>query len=211
MKVQMVPAAEVFRQRQGDRPPPVIDVRTPSEFASVHAEGALPAPLDGLDPAALAQSCGRAANDAIYVICRSGARAARACAQFHAAGFPNVFCVEGGTDAWEKAGLPLVRGTSKVISLERQVRLAAGALVLAGVLLGLLVHPWLLGIAAFVGAGLFFSGLTDWCGMAMLLAKLPWNRTGATPSNNIGDTPVPGTRRAPSSSPSLRRAISSAR
>jgi rhodanese-related sulfurtransferase len=83
--------------------------------------------------------------------------------------------VEGGTLAWIEAGLPVTRGTAKVISLERQVRIAAGALVLTGVLLGWFVHPPFFGLAGFVGAGLVFAGITDFCGMGLLLAKLPWN------------------------------------
>jgi rhodanese-related sulfurtransferase len=94
----------------------------------------------------------------------------------------HVVCVEGGTDAWEQAGLPVVRG-HKVISLDRQVRMAAGLLVLLGVGLSFLVHPAFSALSAFVGAGLLFAGITDTCGMAMLLAKMPWNqvREGSRP------------------------------
>ena len=91
------------------------------------------------------------------------------------AGVENLFSVEGGTLAWEKAGLPVVRGR-EVISLERQVRIAAGLLVVLGVMLGWLVHPGFLALSAFVGAGLVFAGLTDTCGMGLMLAKMPWNR-----------------------------------
>ena len=87
----------------------------------------------------------------------------------------NVVNVEGGTTACVEAGLPVVRG-KKAISLERQVRIAAGLLVLLGVLLGFLVHPVLFGLSAFVGAGLVFAGVTDFCGMGMLLARMPWNQ-----------------------------------
>jgi hypothetical protein len=83
--------------------------------------------------------------------------------------------VEGGTQAWVEAGLPVNRGASKVMSLERQVRIAAGSLVLTGVLLSLFVHPYFIGLSGFVGAGLIFAGISDWCGMGLLLAKLPWN------------------------------------
>ncbi|MCW5559341.1 MAG: DUF2892 domain-containing protein, partial [Verrucomicrobiae bacterium] len=76
---------------------------------------------------------------------------------------------------WEAAGLPVLRGTSRVISLERQVRIAAGTLVVTGTALGYFVHPGFYGLAAFVGAGLVFAGITDFCGMGLLLAKLPWN------------------------------------
>lgn len=77
--------------------------------------------------------------------------------------------------AWEAAGLPVVRG-KKAISLERQVRIAAGLLVLLGAILGFFVNPSFIGISAFVGAGLVFAGITDTCGMAMMLAKMPWNQ-----------------------------------
>ena len=88
---------------------------------------------------------------------------------------PNVVNVEGGTLACVDAGLPVVRG-KKAMSIERQVRVAAGALVLLGVLLGGLVHPALYGLTALIGAGLVFSGITDTCGMGMLLARMPWNQ-----------------------------------
>jgi hypothetical protein len=86
-----------------------------------------------------------------------------------------VINIEGGTNACIVAGLPVVRG-KKAISLERQVRIAAGLLVLLGVILGWLVHPAFFGLAAFVGAGLVFAGVTDTCGMGMILARMPWNQ-----------------------------------
>jgi rhodanese-related sulfurtransferase len=114
----------------------------------------------------------------LYLICRSGARGNQACEKFLKAGFANVVNVDGGTLACQDAGLPLVRG-QKTISLERQVRIAAGSLVLLGIGLGWLVHPYLLGLSAFVGAGLVFAGVTDTCGMGMLLARMPWNTRGS--------------------------------
>ena len=84
--------------------------------------------------------------------------------------------VEGGTKAWEAAGLPVVRGQG-VISIERQVRIGAGTLVLLGVLLGSWVDPFWFFLSGFVGAGLIFAGITDWCGMGLLLAKMPWNQS----------------------------------
>jgi hypothetical protein len=89
-----------------------------------------------------------------------------------------VVNVEGGTQACESSGVPVVRG-KKAISLERQVRIAAGSLVLTGVTLGWLVHPGFFGLSAFVGAGLVFAGITDTCGMGMLLARMPWNQCDA--------------------------------
>ena len=86
--------------------------------------------------------------------------------------------VEGGTQAWDAAGLPVIRG-QKAISLERQVRIAAGSLVLTGAVLSHWVHPWWIGLSGFVGAGLIFAGITDTCGMGLLLARMPWNNVAS--------------------------------
>lgn len=155
-------------ERAAAGPLELIDVRTPVEFQEVHSALARNVPLDRLDPASLP------ADRPLYVICRSGGRGRQACEKLLAAGL-KVTNVEGGTLAWVECGLPVVRG-KKAVSLERQVRIAAGSLVLAGVLLGWLVHFAFLGLSAFVGAGLVFSGITDTCGMGLLLARMPWNR-----------------------------------
>jgi rhodanese-related sulfurtransferase len=162
------------------KPVELIDVRTPAEFREVHVGFARNVPLDRLDAAHVA--AGRNGSDRpLYVICRSGNRARQACEKIHAAGFTNVVNVEGGTQAWDQAGLPVVRG-QQTISLERQVRIAAGSLVLIGSLLGAFVSPYWIGLAAFVGAGLVFAGITDTCGMGLLLARMPWNQAGDTPA-----------------------------
>ncbi len=153
----------------------LIDVRTPVEFREIRATIARNLPLDSLDPHSVMKERNGTANDPLYVICRSGNRSAKACQQFIDAGYTNVVNVEGGTQAWDDAGLPVVRG-QKTISLERQVRIAAGFLVLLGAVLGFLVNPYFIGLSAFVGAGLMFAGITDTCGMAMMLAKMPWNQ-----------------------------------
>lgn len=153
----------------------IVDVRTPAEFARIHAVGADMVPLDVLDAAAIATRR-RNSDEPLYVICQSGGRAANAWKRLVDAGVQNVYCIEGGMNAWEKFGLPVERGGSKIISLERQVRIAAGALVLLGLVLGLIIHPAFNGLSAFVGAGLVFAGITDFCGMAILLSKMPWNR-----------------------------------
>ena len=153
----------------------LIDVRTPVEFRELHAVHARNLPLDRLDPVTLMQARNGSKDEPLYVICRSGSRGRQACEKFLAAGFTNVVNVEGGTLAWAECGLPVVRGR-KAISLERQVRMAAGSLVVLGVLLGWLVHPVFLGLSAFVGAGLVFAGITDTCGMGLLLARMPWNQ-----------------------------------
>ena len=99
-----------------------------------------------------------------------------AAGHFLAAGYPSIHVVEGGTQAWVAAGLPVVKGKKNSISIERQVRIGAGSLVLIGVILGVFVNPVFLALPAFVGAGLIFAGITDWCGMGLLLARAPWNR-----------------------------------
>lgn len=173
------PASEVARLIKEGRPIDLIDVRTPVEYAAVHAKGATSIPLDRLDPAKVLAGRKGAASDPIYLICKAGKRGAIACEKFLAAGHANVVNVEGGTDAWVAAGLPVVRGASGVISLERQVRIGAGLLTLAGAVLALTVHVGFAAIPAFIGAGLIFAGVTDWCGMGLLLAKAPWNRRAA--------------------------------
>lgn len=156
----------------------VIDVRTPAEYREVHSAIAKNVPLDSLDPAKFIQSRNGSADQPLYVICRSGTRSEKACQKFIAAGYSCVVSVEGGTDAWDSAGLPVVRG-KKTVSLERQVRIAAGFLVLVGAALSTW-HIAFAGLSGFVGAGLMFAGITDTCGMAMVLAKMPWNQVSTS-------------------------------
>ena len=174
MSVQTITPRELEDLRRQGRSVELIDVRTPVEYREVHADAARSVPLDGLDPRAVMEACNGTKHEPLYLICRSGSRGSQACEVFHAAGFSNVVNVEGGTLAWEQAGLPVVRG-KKAVSLERQVRIAAGSLVVLGTALGAFVHPAFLGLAAFVGAGLVFAGMTDTCGMGMILARMPWN------------------------------------
>lgn len=173
--VATVSPQELARLKQAGAPVDLIDVRTPVEFQEVHVAFARNVPLDRLDPQAIQSERNGNAGQPLYVICRSGSRGKQACEKLLAAGHTNVVNVEGGTLACEMAGLPVVRG-KKAVSLERQVRIAAGALVLIGSTLGFWVHPYWIGLAAFVGAGLMFAGITDTCGMGMLLARMPWNQ-----------------------------------
>jgi len=160
----------------------LIDVRTPAEFREVHSVHARNVPLDALDPQAVMSARSGAAEDPLYVICRSGSRSSKACGAFVKAGFTNVVNVEGGTAAWDNAGLPVNRG-KKAVSLERQVRIAAGAIVFAGAVAALATgNVYFAGIPAFVGAGLMFAGITDTCAMGMLIAKMPWNRVNSNAS-----------------------------
>lgn len=169
---------ELAQRRSAGQRVELIDVRTPVEFREIHVDFARNMPLDRLDPAALRAERNGSGNDPLYVICRSGTRGKQACEKLVAAGL-NVVNVEGGTSAWDAAGLPVVRG-QKAISLERQVRIAAGFLALLGAVLALTVHPYFAGLSAFVGAGLMFAGITDTCGMAMILARMPWNQVATS-------------------------------
>ena len=179
MSTPRIDAREVMERIRRGEPATLIDVRTPVEFEAVHARGARLVPLDQLDPQRFAREHAGRDGEPVYVLCQSGQRAAKAADRLQRAGLEQVQVVEGGTQAWEAAGLPVLRGR-KAVSLERQVRIAAGSLVVLGVGLGWLAHPLFYLVPAFVGGGLVFAGVTDTCGMAMLLARMPWNRrTGA--------------------------------
>ena len=153
----------------------LVDVRTPVEFQEVHALNARNVSLDKLDPRKLMESRNGQSDQPVYVICQSGNRSTKACEKIVAAGFENVVNVNGGTKAWVEAGLPVVRG-KKAISLERQVRIVAGSISFIGAILALFVSVYFAVIPAFIGAGLTFAGITDTCGMGMILAKMPWNQ-----------------------------------
>lgn len=152
-----------------------VDVRSPAEYKAVHVTGAELYPLDTLDPRRVAADLGISAQAPLVLLCAGGNRARQAAEKFHAEGIPHCLVVEGGTKAWEAAGLPVVRGKG-AISIERQVRIGAGMMVLVGVLLGSWVDPLWFFLSGLVGAGLIFAGITDWCGMGLLLAKMPWNQ-----------------------------------
>ena len=154
----------------------LIDVRTPAEFQSVHACDARNFPLDRLDPQAiLAQRQGQP-QDPIYFICKAGNRSRQACAKMIAAGFDNVVNVEGGTEAWANAGLPVEKPARRVLPLDRQVQTTAGLICLTGAVLGAFFNPWFYLLSAMVGFGLTMAGLTGFCPMGILLARMPWNQ-----------------------------------
>jgi rhodanese-related sulfurtransferase len=173
-----IQANELLQLIQSGETIDLIDVRTPVEFREVHVAVAKNLPLDQLKAADVTGARKSSSDKPVYVICRSGSRGQQACAKLEQAGM-NVINVEGGTNACVSAGVPVVRG-KKAMSLERQVRIAAGTLVTTGVLLSIFVHPYWIGLSGFVGAGLIFAGVTDSCAMGMLIAKMPWNRVGST-------------------------------
>jgi rhodanese-related sulfurtransferase len=147
-----------------------IDVREPGEFAREHVRGSHSMPLSTFDPAALPPG-----NKKIALLCASGARAKQAAQRLSAAGIGTV-CLEGGLAAWRQAGFAVTLDLKAPLPLMRQVQIVAGSLVVLGVVLGASVDPAFFALAGFVGAGLVFAGVSGWCGMAMLLAKLPYNR-----------------------------------
>jgi rhodanese-related sulfurtransferase len=150
----------------------LLDVRTPAEYAEAHIDGSTLRPLHELRPDEVRSLASQ--KTATYLICRSGNRAKQAAEKLSQSGMTSLKVMEGGIMAWENEGLPLTRGR-QTISLERQVRIAAGALVFAGALLGYFVSPAWIALSGFIGAGLVFAGVTDTCGMAMALARMPWN------------------------------------
>lgn len=150
----------------------VIDVREFSEFNSERIADAQLMPLSNFEKHADEIDHSKP----VYLMCRSGNRAKNAAEKLASKGFTDIHVIEGGMVAWAGANLPVVKGESKVWSLERQVRFAAGTIVLTGVLLSVFVSPYLLLISAFVGAGLMFSAATDTCAMGMALARMPWNK-----------------------------------
>ena len=154
----------------------VIDVREFSEFNSERIADAQLMPLSNFEKHA--EVIDR--SKPVYLMCRSGNRAKQAAERLLSRGFTDIHVVQGGMGAWAEASLPVLKGESKVWSLERQVRFTAGTIVLLGLIAGILVHPYLLLISAFVGGGLVFSAVTDTCGMGMMLAKMPWNKGPVT-------------------------------
>jgi len=155
----------------------LLDVRTGPEFAHAHLPGARSVPLHELRiDAYLAE---HKAGTPIYVICQAGSRAAQAIAQFEKAGCHDCVLLEGGTEAWINAGLPVHRGKQSMLPIMRQVQITVGALSLVGAILALAVNRWFVLLPLLLGCGLLFAGITGTCGLALLLARMPWNHTVA--------------------------------
>jgi glyoxylase-like metal-dependent hydrolase (beta-lactamase superfamily II)/rhodanese-related sulfurtransferase len=170
-----VSAAEAVKHVQQGGATTVIDVRTGVEYDGEHIPGARLVPLDQL--AARVDEV-RATPAPRLLLCRTGARAEMARKTLGALDIAGLTVIEGGIEAYARAGGATEQGKA-VISLERQVRIGAGSLVLVGLALGYFVHPGFLGLVAFVGAGQVLAGATDWCGMGLLLAKAPWNQSAS--------------------------------
>ncbi|MET0081012.1 MAG: rhodanese-like domain-containing protein [Candidatus Thiodiazotropha lotti] len=156
----------------------LLDVRTVAEYRGGHIPGSKLLTLDEISDESLAQQLGHPnerGQASIYLTCKSGFRAEQAANKLLDSGYKNLVLVEGGTDGWEKSGLPIKRWGG-VISLERQVQIAIGSLLLLKVLFGFTLHELFFLTGVVIGTGLIMAGITRWCGLAKLIAILPWNR-----------------------------------
>jgi rhodanese-related sulfurtransferase len=165
---QTITSADLRQFMKSPHPPQLIDVRSPGEFASGHVPGAVNIPMEQLE--SRLDDVGAQA----VLICQGGTRAKLSAEWIGQQRNPLI--LEGGTDAWQSAGYPVVTCVPCRWSLERQVRLGAGLMVLTGTILSLLLESSWVFLAMFAGAGLTFAGLTNICGMGMLLARMPWNQ-----------------------------------
>lgn len=150
----------------------LIDIRESDEHAREHIIGARLAPLSAIDAHDFDRDC-----DKIAVFhCRSGMRTQANAVRLLARGFAQAYYLDGGIEGWKAAGLPVHANTKAPLEIMRQVQIAAGVLILVGASLGWLVDPAFFALSALVGAGLLLAGASGWCGMALLLKGMPWNR-----------------------------------
>ena len=150
----------------------LIDIRETDEHVREHILGARLAPLSAID----SHDFERDRDKAAVFHCKSGMRTQANAARLLARGFGEAYFLVGGIEAWKAAGYRVHQNKKAPLEITRQVQIAAGSLILSGVALGWFVNPVFFGLSAFVGAGLSFAGITGWCGMAMLLKVMPWNR-----------------------------------
>jgi rhodanese-related sulfurtransferase len=166
--------AHALKQRLDKGEAVLIDIRETDEYAREHIVGARLAPLSAIDTHDFDRD-----HDKVAVFhCRSGMRTQANAAKLLAAGFREAYCLDGGIEAWKAAGFPVHSNRKAPIEIMRQVQIAAGSLVLLGLVLGWLVNPAFFALSAFIGAGLTFAGVSGWCGLALLLKTMPWNRAG---------------------------------
>ena len=192
-----ISAMALIHRLKGDTGITLLDVRSPAEFRSGHIPGANNAPLENYmyaDLAKLSNGSGLRADNPLYLTCQMGERAKRAAELFYQAGLDHVVLVEGGTQAWQEADLP-IKTLDATLSLERQVQIAVGSLLILKVFFGFTVHELFFVAAAFIGAGLIVAGMTRWCGMQKLLARMPWNRRRSSPRSDPGGPISSGVRR----------------
>lgn len=163
-----------------DTPPTVIDVRSPAEYSSVHIRGSYNVPLPLL--AEHGEEFASRLPGQVVLICQSGNRARQAGERLESVGVDpdSVTVLDGGIAGYESAGGEVIRGKG-VWAMDRQVRMVAGSLVLAGVTASKVVSPKFAYLSGAIGAGLTYSAASNSCAMAAALAKMPWNRSAAEP------------------------------
>ena len=166
---QLVKVEELKQQRDRGAMMLLVDVRSGSEYGTGHVPGAVNIPLEQVE-----SRVGDLGTQPVVLICKSGKRA-RMAAGLLEPRRNDVAVLEGGTDAWRKGNLPLVASLPTRWSLERQVRLGAGLIALVGAVLALTLEVRWAYLSALVGLGLTMAGLTDFCPMALVMGKMPWN------------------------------------
>lgn len=190
--VETVSAGVLFERLQQGAACRIVDVRTGPEFEGAHLKDSINQPLDQFNPSAWASISvpeGRRTETpagALYILCQAGGRAGRAGQMLQKAGVP-CFVVEGGLDAWMAAGFPVERGAARVLPLMRQVQIVVGLLSGVGSALALWKDPLFAWIPLCMGAGLLFAGLSGTCGLALLLARMPWNRLPRSGGGPVAD------------------------
>ena len=176
--IDLIKATDLAKLWKSNPELAVIDVRTAGEYEAVHAKGARLAPLHALDERGLIGSL-QSPEQPVYILCKSGIRATQAAEKLLAGGLTSPVVVEGGTDAWVAANLPVERSGRSTLPLNRQMQCIIGTFPLVGSILAMTFDPRFVWLPMFMGAGLIFAGLTGLCPMMNVVARMPWNRASA--------------------------------
>jgi len=171
-EISLLTVEELYKKIKEGKDVQILDVREVFEYEGKRIKGAILAPLSRFKESSGVFD----RNIHSYIVCQTGKRAEQFASKLLEDGYGDISVVEGGLKAWIDAGYSIEEGESKLWSLERQVRFVAGSLVLLGVVLSIVLNPAFLILSGIVGAGLVFAAVTDTCGMAMLLARMPWNK-----------------------------------
>jgi len=170
--MKSITAKELQALRQQDAALQIIDVREAVEYQTEHVGDTQSFPLSRFEKS----MDGVEKDKPVYVLCRTGSRAAQAANLLQNKGCENVFLIEGGLEALKSEGAPTIQGASRIWAMDRQVRLGAGTMVFLGILGHWFIHPGFLFLSVFVACGLIFSAISNTCGMALVLGKCPWNQ-----------------------------------
>jgi rhodanese-related sulfurtransferase len=177
--VKTISASQFLKEyRDGSDKLYIVDLRTYNEVESEYIDDCAHFPVQTLSSAELhsyLEKDGHSAEHPIYLLCAGGPRASLAAEKLKEDFVAELIVISGGLNALKASGLIPSKGPGNSLSLERQVRIAAGSLVVIGILAGQFMSPLFYGLSGFVSAGLIFAGVTDTCGMVILLARMPWN------------------------------------